>query len=189
MSFLWKILKNIFAKRGSLACPTDTPGTLPPYNPITNVSPWLNDDEGEALRYAQICERSGRYELAAAFQKEGIRWYKKEIVGNPWPSATDFDKNMLKENLTEFRSKLRQFPFLIETRNNIVAEIEKYPQGIDRKELSKKIIHRGTAKIGVIFNQLEKGGWIKQIRKSNKIMVYPPTSQLKSDLEFLKKEM
>lgn len=188
MFFLWKILQNIFGKRDSLAFPNDTPKDSPRYNPITNVSRLLSDDEGEALRYAQVCERCGRYELAAAFQKEGIRWYKKEIVGNPWPSASDFDKEMLKENLTEFRRKLRQVPFLIETRNNIVTEIAKYPQGIDRKELSKRIIHRGKAKIGIIFNQLEKGGWILQIRKSSKIMVYPSTSRLKSDLEFLKQQ-
>jgi uncharacterized protein YifE (UPF0438 family) len=67
--------------------------------------------------------------------------------------------------------------------------LRNYPNGIERKDLFTLVEYKGLINFGAFCNQLEKGGWIKQIKKGNNIIVISSNLKIMSDEEFLKLEL
>lgn len=74
-------------------------------------------------------------------------------------------------------------------RNDIINKIKSYPNGIVHNDLITLIEYKGFINFGAFCNQLEKGGWIKQIRKGRRIIVMPSDKKIINDENFLKLEI
>ena len=154
-----------------------------------DVSRLVKNEEENAIDYALKCERRGRYELALEFQKIGAKWYERNIVKKSTPYETKEDKNRYRVYLREFRGKLKIYPHLVNVRDNLRKIVENYPGGIDRKLLLNLVEYKGYINFGAFCNQLEKGGWIKQIKKGKNIIVMPPDKKVIIDSDFLRLEL
>jgi hypothetical protein len=153
------------------------------------ISRYKDAEEVNAIDYASKCERRGRYELALEFHKIGTNWYERNVVNKPSPYDTEEYKKIFRQNLKEYENKLIIYPHLSIIRNDIINKLRNYPNGIERKDLFTLVEYKGLINFGAFCNQLEKGGWVKQIKKGKNIIVMSSDKKLISNADFLKLEV
>jgi len=193
ISALIKLIINIFAvilrsfsapknKKTNIQKSTGNEYTL-------NLSRRIDAEEVNAIDYAVKCERRGRYELALQFQKIGANWYEHNVVRKPSPYETAEEKKRFREYLREYKGKIKIYPHLSLIRDDIIIKLRNYPNGIERKDLMTLVEYKGLINFGAFCNQLEKGGWIKQIKRGKKIIVISSENKMIDDADFLRLEI
>jgi hypothetical protein len=109
------------------------------------------------------------------------------------PEDSAEERREARRSLADLKSDLKSFskecPLLIAVRGRIIAQIAGKEEGCDRKALENTIQYTGSTKLGVICNQLERGGWIRTERVGRKMSVYPIRTPPNLNKEFLLQEI
>lgn len=165
-----------------------------------------------AKELAEFSRARGRYELASEFWsiyvagvREGAKPAPKmtaeqarerreiaRMIGSEGAAELRKmdaeDRRDMKLLLKEIEPYQSEFPLLVATRNMLVASIDSTPQGISVADIKKRFRHDGCTSMGVIINQLARGGWV--YRESEKATVlYPKKVSIFSDSEFFEREI
>ncbi len=127
------------------------------------------------------------HEVARELHELGTESYAR--LAKPERGATRLDHQRYREVLASYKDYLPEFPLLIEMRDRLITALRNHPQGIDRNKLKGEVTHKGVTAFGVICNQLERGGWLRQEKAGKKYTLYPEKVPPASDEIFVKKEI
>lgn len=145
--------------------------------------------DSNALQIAKHCAARGRYELAEGFHRRGTKWYEVNVVGKIHPDDTKEDRAHYREVLRSYYGSLPEFPLLAKTRDALIEYLRQHPGGVDRDEARKRVQHNGATNFGVICNQLDRGGWIRQEKNGKRSILRPSLKPPINDQEFLEAEV
>jgi len=140
-----------------------------------------------AIELSKFCLARGRYEVANELHELGTEWYER--FAKPEPGATREDHQCYRDVLASYKDYFSEFPLLIETRDRLLTALRNHPQGIDRDKLKREVTHKGVTTFGVICNQLERGGWLRQTKAGKKYTLHSERISPASDEVFVKKEI
>ena len=152
--------------------------------PQCDRTDWYSANADELSKF---CLARGRYEIASELHELATEWY--EQFAKPEKGSTASDRRRYREVLQAYKNYLSEFKLLIETRDRLILTLKGNPEGIDRDKLRAEVIHGGVTSFGVICNQLERGGWLRQQKAGKKHMLYPEKTSPASDEVFIKKEI
>lgn len=133
--------------------------------------------------YAKKARADGRYEVAEAFHEIGTQNYLTDVVGNRANAPMTLEQQEQFEAYhTYLVEYMPEYQHLIQTRKKIIVYLSEHSEGIQRDKL-KSILggHDGSTKWGVICNQLDRGGFIRQEGK----IVFPATVIPPTNAEYL----
>lgn len=142
--------------------------------------------EANALDIAKHCLARGRYELAREFHGVGMAWYERHVVKDPGASAAD--RKRARMVLADYKAQMAEFPLLVQSRERLLIALRPHQGGIERNRLKGEVNHQGTTAFGVICNQLDRGGWLRQEKPGNAFLLFPATTPPASDAMFLEAE-
>jgi len=136
------------------------------------------------MQLSKYCLARGRYEIAEEFHRVGTQWYEEHVIRTCEPEF----RKQFREVLAAYKAFMPEFAVLITTRQKILEYLNAHSEGIDRNGLKKTVGHSGVTSFGVICNQLNRGGWLRQ-EKGAKNRLFPPSSPPASDKAFIKNEI
>jgi hypothetical protein len=159
---------------------------------MTGVDALMRGGQGDwyevnALDLAKHCVARGRYEVAREFHEVGLAWYERNVVKEPGASADDRKRS--RQVLADYKAQLAELPLLVQARGRLLVALRPHHGGIDRNKLKGEVMHEGTTAFGVICNQLDRGGWLRQEKTGKAFLLYPIATPPASNAMFLKAEI
>jgi hypothetical protein len=142
-----------------------------------------------AMSLSSHCRARGRYEIALELHDIGTEWYERAVVLKREPGDTAENRKTYRQVLADYKADRAEFALLMATRTRLVDAVGKRQDGVDRNKLKSEIHHQGSTTFGTICNQLERGGWIRQNKDGKNNLLFPASSRLASDQEFIETEI
>jgi hypothetical protein len=158
-----------------------------------SIEPWRRTDDPNGKGYFTYCRARARYEIALQFLKLNVESFERAVKRMKLPADSREEIQDARQTLQDEKDDLKafssEFPLLIEARERIVTLLACKPEGIERNALRKTLGYRGRTSIGVICNQLDKGGWLEQTKIGSKFLLRFVELAPVTNGEFLKPEI